>query len=83
MPPSLAMRSMLGVSPTIKPAVITARLHPADVVAHDEQDVGLLAVVLAKGHIVRCEARRHNANRNHCDGGQPTVASFHVTLPSS
>ena len=47
MPPSLAMRSMLGVSPDHQAAVITARLHPADVVAHDEQDVRFLVLRLA------------------------------------
>ncbi len=29
------MRSMFGVSPDHQAAVVTARLHPADVVAHD------------------------------------------------
>ena len=36
-------------------AVIAARLHPADVVAHDEQDVGFL--VLRLGRSDRAEKR--------------------------
>ena len=53
------MRSMLGVSPTARPSVIDARLHPADVVTHDEEDVRLLLLSYR---------RSSRYNRCHADG---------------
>ena len=37
----------VGRFPDHQAAVVDARLHPADVVAHDEQDVGFLVLRLA------------------------------------
>ncbi len=37
---------MLGVSPDHQPLVIRADIHNADVVTHDEQNVGLLVLPL-------------------------------------
>ena len=44
MPPSLGDAVDVGRFADHQPAVIATRLHPADVVAHDEQDVGFLTV---------------------------------------
>ena len=53
----------VGRLPDHQAAVIDARLHPADVVAHDEEDVGLL--LLLRG-------RRHARRRYRGDRGQQT-----------
>ena len=42
--------------------MVDARLHPADVVAHDEQDVGLLCCCAAAGMLVAITAAS-SANR--------------------
>src|SRR5215813_11119185 len=45
-------------------AVVDARLHPADVVAHDEEDVGLCLLLL----LLLLRGRRHA--RHHTDGDE-------------
>ena len=55
MPPSFAMPVDVRCFPDHQAAVIAARLHPADVIAHDEQDVGFL--VLRLGRSDRAEKR--------------------------
>ena len=86
MPPSLAMRSMFGVSPDHQAAVITARLHPADVVAHDEQDVGFLAAALLSQRRRAAEPTdRQHAERDQSDRRPSKSLVTHdiISFPSS
>ena len=45
--------------------MVDARLHPADVIAHDEQDVRLLLRLRGREH----GAQRHGGNREHAEQG--------------
>ena len=68
-------------------AVVDRRLHPADVVAHDEEDVGLL-----RGLLRRRRARRRRRGRRRGRKALPSVvgayspgrlfASLHLLLPA-
>ena len=49
LPPSFAEPVDVGRLAERQAPVIDADLHPADVVAHDEQDVGLLRLVRSGG----------------------------------
>ncbi len=44
-------------------AVIDARLHVADVVAHDEEDIGLLSLCLGEG-LMRRDDNRHQRHKH-------------------
>jgi hypothetical protein len=45
--------------------MVNARLHPTDVVAHDEEDVGLL--LLLRG----CWHNHHRTNGDECEQSEP------------
>jgi hypothetical protein len=57
----------VGGFPDHQAAVVDARLHPADVVAHDEEDVGLLLLLRGHGH-----ARRRHGNA--CKQAEPDIS---------
>src|SRR5262245_4363154 len=61
--------------------VIATRLHPADVVAHDEQYVWLLATLLGQGGLVAGPANYQYANRDHCFWQQTKFMETHVSTP--
>jgi hypothetical protein len=61
-------------------AVVDPRLHPADVVAHDEEDVGLLLLLLLlwlrrwrwRLRLLRGHRRaRHHTDGNRCKQSKP------------
>ena len=65
-------------------AVVDRRLHVADVVAHDEEDVRLLGCPLGKGRSGPCgrtHRQRQNGRRSRPPGRSPSSISSH--LPSS
>src|SRR5262249_29874134 len=62
--------------PDHQAAVVDARLHPADVVAHDEEDVGLL--LLLRG---RRQTRRHTDGDECRQGGPKLSHEFHGKPP--
>ena len=59
--------------------VVNARLHPADVVAHDEKDVGLIRL----RECSRCELRRHEWHGDKgCDSNKCSGKTSHNRPPS-
>ena len=57
----------VGRLPDHQAAVVDARLHPADVVAHDEQDVGLLLAGRHPGQQWHGRQNGHNGTHSeHC-----------------
>ena len=62
-------------------AVVDARLHPADVVAHDEQDVGLLLLGGRRSGHNRCQAggeERRPYSAREPGGDAPHFSSPHL-----
>ena len=57
--------------------MVDARLHPADVVSHDEQDVGLVRLCLR-----RCRARRDERGGGHRCKHHGSADSFFLSLPN-
>jgi hypothetical protein len=57
--------------------MVDARLHPADVVAHDEKDVGFL--LLRRGR--PCDQRQHRNQRN--QNRKNSRCAFHFLFPFS
>jgi hypothetical protein len=55
----------IGRLPDRQALMVDARLHPTDVVTHDEKDVGLL---LRRRHLLLRDRRSSRYNRCHADG---------------
>ena len=64
----------VGRLPDHQAAVIDARLHDADVVAHDEQDVGLLLLLL-RLRLVGCSAQSGDGDQS-CHAAQSSLPSL-------
>ena len=72
--PSLPDAVDVGRFPDHQAAVVDARLHPADVVAHDEEDVGL-------GCVARMPAGSPSSWRQQCQQTEPDDSGRHAHGP--
>jgi hypothetical protein len=66
----------VGGFPHHQAAVIDARLHPADVIAHDEENVGLLLLLRGCWH-----ARRHRGNQQREQAEAEPLGHTHGLFP--
>ena len=65
MPPSLRDPVDVRCFPDHQAAVIATRLHPADVIAHDEQDVGFLVLRLGRSDCAEKRSRAQAATSSY------------------
>ena len=75
MPPSLRDPVNVRCFPDHQAAMITARLHPADIIAHDEQDIGFLVLRLSWSDRAKKRSRGYKQRQ-----AVITYVSFHFGL---
>jgi hypothetical protein len=75
--PSLPDAVDVGRLTDHQPLVVDARLHPANVVTHDEKDVGPLGGRLSE----RSPRRHHHRRKRQAQRSQNTSCIFHVDIP--